>query len=72
MLPRRMTIWNKDEYVASLPSFAYSIPVEEKTTGKRGGKNLSLINFWYDDWNGEQQAVSVYLTICKRYCNSRT
>ena len=55
------------KYVDSLPSFSHLIPVEEKMTGKGGDKNLSFVIFRYDDWNGEQQAVSVHLTVCKIY-----
>ena len=66
------TFWNKDKCVASLSSSAHSIPVEEMTTGKGRGKSLFFIIFRYDDWNGEQQTVSVHLTICKRYCDSPT
>ena len=70
-LPINATFWNKDK-IASLSSFSHSIPVGEKTTGKGGGKNLFFIIFSYDNWNGEQQAVSVHLTTCKRYCDSQT
>ena len=42
-LPFNATFCNKDKYVASLSSFANSIPVEEKTAVKGSGKNLSFI-----------------------------
>ena len=51
-----MTFWNKDKYVASLSSLAHSILVEEKTTGKGCGKNLPVIIFKNDDWNGSNSA----------------
>lgn len=66
-----MTFWDKDKNVASLLSFVYLIPVEEKTTGKGGSRKMLFIIFSYDDWNGEQHAVSAHLIICKRYCDSR-
>ena len=61
-----------DKYVDSLLSFAHSILVEEKRTDKGVGRNLSFIIFKYDDWNGEEQAVPVHLTICKKDCYSWT
>ena len=64
-LPFNATFWSKNKYIASLSFFAQSIPVEEKTKGKGSGKNLSFIIFFiYGDWNRQQQAVSVHLTIC--------
>ena len=60
-----MTFWNKDKYVASLSSLAHSILVEEKTTGKGCGKNLPVIIFKNDDWNGSNKLCQCILQFVK-------
>ena len=58
-LPSNAIFWNKNKYVASLPSFSHLIPVGKKATGKGGSKNLLFVIFTYDDWIEGQQGMSV-------------
>ena len=71
--PLRAVVSCNDRYRLVLLHLVHANPLSRLwDIANRGGRNLSFTTFLFDDVNGVQNVILLYLTICNKYWNDLT